>query len=94
MYCETNHSLYRSIKIKSHELLTEGVDLLHVLNARSYMLRITCVKTTKFNWGQLVHPSYSPDMSPCEFYVFGPLKKRLKKQGLNSDNELKDAVKD
>ena len=48
----------------------------------------------KFKWEQLDHAPYSPDMSPCDFYVFGPLKKHLKGKRFNSDDELKDAVMD
>ena len=33
-------------------------------------------------------------MSPCDFHMFGPLKKHLKGKYFNSDDELKDAVKE
>ena len=93
MNCETIQSLRRFIKNKRQELLTENVVLLHG-NARSHVSRITHVKKAKFKWEQLDHPLYSPDMSSYDFHVFGPLKKYLKGQRLNSDDELKDAVKD
>ncbi|GFY46252.1 HTH_48 domain-containing protein [Trichonephila inaurata madagascariensis] len=35
-----------------------------------------------------------PDMLPFDFHVFGPLKKRLKGKRFNSDDVLKDTVKD
>ncbi|GFW08023.1 hypothetical protein TNCV_2977921 [Trichonephila clavipes] len=34
------------------------------------------------------------DMSPGDFHAFGPLKKSLKGKRFNSDDELKDAMKD
>ena len=71
----------------------EGVVLLHD-NASSHITWITHVKQTKFKWEQLDHLPYSPDMLPCDFHVFGALKKHLKGQRFNSDDELKDAVKD
>ena len=48
----------------------------------------------KFKWEQLEHPPYSRDMSPCDFHVFGFLKKHLKAQHFNSGDEFKVAVKD
>ncbi|GFW89021.1 hypothetical protein TNCV_2684551 [Trichonephila clavipes] len=42
----------------------------------------------------LDHPPYSPDMSPCNLHVLGPLKKHLKGKRFNSDDELNDTVKD
>ncbi|GFW23868.1 histone-lysine N-methyltransferase SETMAR [Trichonephila clavipes] len=47
----------------------------------------------KFKWETLDHPPYSPDMSPCDFHVFDPLKKHLKGKRFNSDDVLKDTVK-
>ena len=58
------------------------------------MSRVIHVKRAKFKWEQLDYPSYSPNMLPWDFHVFGPLKKHLKRQHFNSDDELKDAVKD
>ena len=58
------------------------------------MFRVTYAKRAKFKWEQFDYPPYSPDMSPCDFQVFGPLKKHLKEQRPNSDDELKNAVKD
>jgi len=28
-------------------------------------------------WTPLEHPPYSPDLSPCDFHMFGPLKEAL-----------------
>jgi hypothetical protein len=32
----------------------------------------------RFGWGVLDHPPYSPDLSPCDYHTFGPLKNTLK----------------
>ena len=93
VYWETIQSLRMSIKNKRQELLTEGV-VLHHDNARPHVSRVTYAKLVKFKYEQRDYPSYSPDMSSCDFYVFGPLKKHLKEQRFNSDDEFKDAVKD
>jgi hypothetical protein len=31
----------------------------------------------KLHWEVLPHPPYSPDLSPCDFHLFGPLKEAL-----------------
>ena len=91
MCTETIQSLCRFIKNKRQELLTEGVVLIYD-NAHSHVSRVTPAKRAK--WEQLDHQLYSPNMSPCDFNVFGSLKKHLKGQRFNSNDELKYAVKD
>ncbi|GFW15320.1 mariner Mos1 transposase [Trichonephila clavipes] len=92
VYCETLRCLCRSIKNRQG-LLTDGVVLLHD-NARPHVSRVTQVELDKFKWETLDHPPYSPDMSPSDFHVLGPLKKHLKEKCFNSDDVIKDAVKD
>ncbi|GFU14186.1 histone-lysine N-methyltransferase SETMAR [Trichonephila clavipes] len=84
--------LHRSIKNKRPGLLTEGVVLLHD-NARPHV-RVTQMELDKFKWETLNHPPIIPHMSPCDFHVFGPLKKHLKGKSFNSDDVLKDTVND
>ena len=57
----------------------------------THVSRVTHLIWAKFRLEQL---DYSPNMSPCDFHVFGPLKKHLKEQRFNSDDELKDTTKD
>ena len=84
---------HKSIESKWPGLLTEGVILLHD-NARPHVSRVTQSVLAKFKWEQFEHPPYSPDMSPCDFHLFGPLKKHLKGKRFHSDDELKDTVED
>ncbi|GFU75133.1 histone-lysine N-methyltransferase SETMAR [Trichonephila clavipes] len=93
VYCETLRRLRRSIKNKRPGLLTEGVVLLHD-NAHPHVSRVTQMELDKFKWETLDHPPYSPDILPCDFHVFGPLKKHLKGKLFNSDDILKDTVND
>ncbi|GFV40866.1 histone-lysine N-methyltransferase SETMAR [Trichonephila clavipes] len=93
VYCETLRHLRRSIKNKRPELITEGVVLFRD-NARPHVSRVTQMELEKFKWETLDHPPYSPDMSHCDFYVFDPLKKHQKGKCFNSDDVLKDTVKD
>ncbi|GFU50562.1 histone-lysine N-methyltransferase SETMAR [Trichonephila clavipes] len=91
--CETLRCLRGSIKNKRPGLLAEGVVLLHD-NARPHVSRVTQIELDKLKWETLDHPPYCPDMSPCDFHVFGPLKKHLKGKRFKSDDVLKDTVKD
>lgn len=40
---------------------------------------------SEMHWIPLEHPPYSPDLSPCDFYLFGPLKEALRGQRFNND---------
>ncbi|GFW70551.1 mariner Mos1 transposase [Trichonephila clavipes] len=65
-----------------------------IKNKRPGLLTEGGVLLDKFKWETLDHPPYSPDMLPCAFHVFGPLKKHLKGKRFNSDDVFKDTVKD
>jgi hypothetical protein len=41
---------------------------------------------------RLVHPNYSPDISPSDFYLFGQVKGALIRQEIPDEIELLDAV--
>ncbi|GFW20072.1 hypothetical protein TNCV_2320131 [Trichonephila clavipes] len=45
----------------------------------------------KFRWGILEHLPYSPDLSPCDFKAFRPLKKVLR---FYLDDEVKEDGQD
>ena len=40
----------------------------------------------------LPHPPYSPDLSPCDFWLLPKLKEQLKGRRFNSDEEIEEAV--
>jgi hypothetical protein len=42
---------------------------------------------------QLAHPLYSPDLSPCDFWLFGILKGILKDRKLHSHDEIEEAMR-
>ena len=48
---------------------------------------VCCMK-----WEVLQHPPYSPDLSPCDYHVFGTLKKSLKGRRFKLDAEVEFAV--
>ncbi|GBN22449.1 Histone-lysine N-methyltransferase SETMAR [Araneus ventricosus] len=90
-YCSTLTKLRKAIKSKRPGLLTQQVILLHD-NARPHVSRETQTTLQNFRWEVLEHPPYSPDLSPYDFHIFGPLKRALQGTRFHSDDEVKKAV--
>jgi hypothetical protein len=40
----------------------------------------------------MLHPLYSPDISPCDFWFFGMLKWILRGREFSSSDEIEDAI--
>jgi histone-lysine N-methyltransferase SETMAR len=90
-YCDTLQDLRQAIKNKWPGKLSRGVLMLHD-NARPHAAHATRDTLCRFGWGVLDHPPYRPDLSPCDYHVFGPLKKTLKGRRFNSDEAVREAV--
>ena len=69
--------LRRAIKSKRPGMLSDEIILLND-NARLHTTNLVRDKLQRFDWETLQHPPYSPDLSPCDFYVFGDLKKDIR----------------
>jgi histone-lysine N-methyltransferase SETMAR len=54
-------------------------------NACPHTASLTQRKLEQLGWKTLEHPPYSPDLSPCDFHVFGPLSEALGGQRFNVD---------
>uniref|UniRef100_A0A1Y1LBA1 Tc1-like transposase DDE domain-containing protein n=1 Tax=Photinus pyralis TaxID=7054 RepID=A0A1Y1LBA1_PHOPY len=81
-----------SIKSKRPGKLTNGVTLLHD-NARPDVTQAIQELLSRMKWEVLQQPPYSPDLSPCNYYVFGPLRQSLKgRRRFKSDTEVDFAV--
>jgi histone-lysine N-methyltransferase SETMAR len=79
------------VKNKRPGKLSRGVLMLHD-NARPHAAHATRDTLPRFGWGVLDNPPYSPELSPCNYHVFGPLKKTLKGRRFNSDEAVREAV--
>lgn len=62
--------------------------ILHHDNAPPHSAKITCDLVESFKWTTLPHPPYSPDLAPCDFYLFPCLKKHLKGKKFSSIAEI------
>lgn len=63
-------------------------------NARPYVARDTKVLPDKFGWDIVPHPRYSSDLAASDYHLFFNLKRHSDGKRLNSDEEVKIAVKD
>lgn len=43
-------------------------------------------------WKFIQHPPHSPDLSPSDFHLFGPMKKQLAGKRYNTDNQVKETI--
>ncbi len=65
---------------------------LHFNNASPHTARITRLRLLLTGMRTLTHPPYSPDLSPCDFWLYPRMKKGLKGRRFDSLDALEDAV--
>ena len=46
-----------------------------------------------YGWEILEHPSYSPDLSPCDFFLFGLLKSKLRGHRFETEEAVNQATR-
>jgi len=80
-----------AIKSKRHGLLITGVLLQHD-NAWPHTACSTVPTIQDLSSECLTHPPYSPDLTPSDFHVFGPLKEAMGGKPLRSDEAVQQAV--
>ena len=75
-------------------MLSDGIILLHD-NARPHTANLVRDRPTlqRFGWETLRHPLYNQDPSPCDFHIFGDLKKDIREYLFHSDEEVQERVR-
>jgi [histone H3]-lysine36 N-dimethyltransferase SETMAR len=63
--------------------------LMHYDNAKIHNSRLTRDYLARKKIKVLRHPPYSPDLAPCDFYIFNKIKNQLKGRIFNSTHQLK-----
>ena len=62
--------------------------------ARGSRVQVTWLKASTLAEIQVGgHPPYSPDLSPCDYAISGPLKKALMGKRITSDDDVKQYVR-
>lgn len=90
-YCDVLNDLKAALHRKRPELKAERFILLHD-NARPHCSVATMEIFTQFKWEILKHPTFSPDLTPSDFWLFPKLKKSLDGQRFTTDKDVKLAV--
>ena len=85
-----NH-LKPAIRSKRRGLLSTGILLQHD-NVRPYTACATAATIEDMHFECLPHPSYSPDLTPSDYHILGPLKETLGGTTFRSDEEVQEAV--
>jgi hypothetical protein len=80
-----------AIRSESRGRLSEGV-LLFYDNTRPHTAARTLETLRKWKWEVMEHPTHSPDVSPFDFHLFGPLKEALGGRRFRCDEDVKNAV--
>ena len=81
-----NH-LRPAIKSTRHGFLSTRVLLQHD-NAWPHTARSTVATIQDLSFECLPHPPYSPDLTPSDFHVFGPLKEAMGGKSFRSNEEM------
>jgi histone-lysine N-methyltransferase SETMAR len=61
-------------------------------NARPHSANQTTATLRSLKWEVLQHPPYSPDLSPSDFHLHGPLKHHLSGERFPDDDAVERAV--
>ena len=69
--------LEHAIKSEHPVMQPAGIILLHD-NARLHTDNLVRYTLQRFGWETLQHPPFSPDLSSCDFDIFGDLKKDIR----------------
>jgi transposase len=77
-YCNVLRRLRKDIRRKRPELWRAGNWLLHDDNAPSHRALVTHEFLTHKGIITLPYPPYSPDLAPCNFFLFPKMKLQLK----------------
>jgi len=77
-YCSVLRRLRENIRRKRPELWRAGNWLLHDDNAPSHRALATREFLAHNNVTTFPHPPYSPDLAPCDFFLFPKMKLQLK----------------
>jgi histone-lysine N-methyltransferase SETMAR len=64
----------------------------HIDNAKPHNSRLSLQKIEEYGFIRVPQPPYSPDLAPCDFFLFGYLKSQLEGKTFSAENSLKTKV--
>ena len=90
---EKHISTLRTLKARLRRVHSGRDSILQLDNARPYTSRQTQDALAQLKLPALPHPAYSPDLAPSDYFLFLQLKKHLKGNHYDSDEEVVAAVR-
>jgi hypothetical protein len=81
--------LRKSVSRKRPEKWRDGDWILHHDKAPSHISHLVQTFLAKHGTAQLQQPPYSPDLAPCDFFLFARLKKVLKGHRFEATEDIK-----
>lgn len=91
-YSELLQSTKIAYRSKRRGMPIRDVIILHD-NARPHTAVLTRDKLEEMRWETLEHPPYSPDLSPCDYFLFAPLKESLGGKRFENNEEVEEYVR-
>ena len=85
------NQLLQKMRAKRPELIANGW-ILHHDNAPPHTSQVCRDTIDELEVEILAHPAYSPDLAPCDFFLFPELKKRIRGHHFQSSEEVNNAV--
>ena len=86
-------STLRTLKARVRRIRSGRDSILQHDNARPHTSRQTQDALAQLKLPALPHPAYSPDLAPSDYFMFFQLKKHLKGNHYDSDEEVVAAVR-
>lgn len=79
---------FNKVLMEKRPHLTKKKILFHQDNARVHTCAIAMAKFHELHYELLSHPPYSPDLAPCDYFLFPNLKKWLGGKRFSSNEEI------
>ena len=88
-YCSQLDQLKAALNEKHPELVNRKRIIFHQDNSRPHVSLMTRQKLLQLGWEVLIHPPYSPDIVPFDFYLFWSLQNSLVGKNFNCLEDCK-----
>ena len=89
-YIEVPRQLRDAVRRKRQQLSASGDWHLHHDNAPAHSSALVQTSLVKHRITQVCQPPYSPDLAPCDFWLFSKLKLPLKGRRFQTANDIKE----
>ena len=89
VYCRQLNKLNAAVKEKRPELVNRKVVIFHHDNATPHTSLAARQKWLRLGWEVMLHPPYSPDLAPSDYYLFRSLQNSLNGKTFNDGVAVK-----